>query len=105
VAGYRETVLMAFAEVEDNLAAQRFLDKEYHASKYALESASKQLEIARNKYYYGLVTYINVSSAEATALELQRVVNRLRGERFIAAVALIKSLGGSWQISDSVELR
>ncbi len=105
VADYRETVLTAFADVEDNLAAQRFLDEEYRANKYALQSAARQLEVAGNQYYYGLVTYLNVSSAEATALGLQRAVNRLRGERFVAAVALVKSLGGSWQVPDSVESR
>lgn len=102
VANYRESVLTAFADVEDNLAAQHFLDKEYRADEHALESAERELQIAGNQYYYGLVTYLNVSSAMETVLGLRRAVDRLRGERFVAAVALIKSLGGGWQRPDSV---
>ncbi len=105
VANYRETVLTAFANVEDNLAAQKFLNEEYQANLSALESATRQLKIADNRYRAGLISYLNVSSAQTTALELQRAVSRVRGELFVAAVALVKSIGGGWAATDSVGVR
>jgi len=100
VARYRQTVLTAFAEVEDNLAAQRLLAQHYEQELEALASACKQLEIANNRYRSGLVSYLQVAMAQNTALERQRVIARLRGQRFAAAVALIKSLGGGWERYD-----
>ena len=97
VAHYRQTVLTAFAEVEDNLAAQHLLASQYEQELEALASARKQLEISNNRYRSGLVTYLQVAIAQSAALERERVVARLRGQRFAAAVALVKSLGGGWQ--------
>jgi multidrug efflux system outer membrane protein len=97
VANYRQTVLSAFADVENNLAAQRLLAQQYEAENSALESALKQYRIADNQYRAGLITYLNVSSAAVAVLALQTNLNRIRGERFVAAVALIKSIGGGWK--------
>ncbi|MHB8519551.1 MAG: efflux transporter outer membrane subunit [Limisphaerales bacterium] len=97
VARYRRNVLGAFAEVEDNLAAQRLLSEEHAAETAALQSARKTLEIALNRYRAGLVTYLEVATAQATALDRERATVRLRGEQRVAAVALVKSLGGGWQ--------
>ena len=97
IARYRDTVLRAFAEVEDNLAAQRLLTNQHEQELAALASARKQLEIAENRYRSGLVTYLQVATAQNAALERERIVNRLRGQRFAAAVALVKSLGGGWE--------
>jgi multidrug efflux system outer membrane protein len=96
VATYRQTVLKAFAEVENNLAAQRLLDEQYESERAAGLSARKQLELAENRYRGGLASYLQVTSAQSAALEHERTVARLRGQRFVAAVALIKSLGGIW---------
>lgn len=96
VAAYRQTVLKAFAEVENNLAAQRLLGEQYEREAAAYLSAKRQLELAENRYRGGLVSYLQVTSAQSAALEHERTVARLRGQRFVAAVALIKSLGGSW---------
>jgi multidrug efflux system outer membrane protein len=96
VARYRQTVLTGFAEVEDNLAAQRLLTDQYDQELAALASARKSLEIANNRYRSGLVTYLQVAIAQSAALERERVVARLRGQRFAAAVALVKSLGGGF---------
>jgi multidrug efflux system outer membrane protein len=98
VASYRETVLTAFAQVEDNLAAQRLLADEYGQETSAWQAARKQLEIADNQYRAGLVTYLQVAIAQSAALEHERVVARLRGQRFAAAVALVKSLGGGFVV-------
>jgi len=97
VARYRDTVLRAFAEVEDNLAAQGLLAEGYATEVSALESARRQLEIANNRYRSGLVTYLQVAAAQTAAMERERAVSRLRGQRFAAAVALVKALGGGWE--------
>jgi multidrug efflux system outer membrane protein len=104
VARYRDTVLRAFAEVEDNLAAQRLLADQYEQELAALASARKQLEIAQNRYRSGLVSYLHVTTAQNTVLERERAVARLRGQRFVAAVALIKSLGGSFTAEPSTNV-
>jgi outer membrane protein TolC len=85
--------------VEDNLAAQNLLAVEYEAEAAAQQSARKTLEIAMNRYRAGLVTYLEVASAQNAALDLERTAVRLRGNRLVATVALIKSLGGGWQLS------
>jgi multidrug efflux system outer membrane protein len=89
-------VLTAFAEVEDNLAAQRLLAEQYRKELAAWQSARKQFEIAENRYRSGLVSYLPVATAQTAALERERAVVRLRGQQAVAAIALIKSLGGSF---------
>jgi multidrug efflux system outer membrane protein len=96
VARYRQTVLTAFADVENNLAAEQLLTAQYEQVTAALEAARKQLEIANNRYSSGLVTYLEVATAQNTALSTERTSVRLRGQQLVAAVALIKSLGGGW---------
>lgn len=97
LAQYRQTVLAAFAEVEDNLAAQHLLESQYRKEMEALASARKQLEIATNRYRSGLVSYLYVVAAQNAVLERERVAVRLRGQRFVAAVTLVKALGGGWE--------
>ena len=87
---------VAFADVEDNLAAQQLLAAQHAQETAALEAARKQLEIAMNRYRAGLVTYLEVATAQNTALQQERTVVRLRGERLVTVVALVKSLGGGW---------
>lgn len=97
VARYRQTVLTAFAEVEDNLAAQRLLASQYEQELAAWDAARKQLELANQLERSGLVTFLQVATAQTAALERERSVTRLRGQRFAAAVALVKALGGNWK--------
>jgi len=103
VARYRQTVLTAFADVENNLAAEHLLANEYEKVKLASKAAHKQLEIANNRYDAGLVTYLEVATAENTTLGIDRSAMRLHGQQLAAAVGLIKALGGGWQqaIKDS----
>jgi multidrug efflux system outer membrane protein len=96
VANYRESVLTAFSEVEDNLAAQILLASQYDAQSDALLAARKQLEIANNRYRDGLTTYLDVATAESTALNIEFSAVQLRGQQLVAAVTLVKSLGGGW---------
>ena len=96
VATYRQSVLTAFSEVEDNLAAQALLADEYSEESDALLAARKQLEIANNRYRDGLITYLEVATAESTALNVEFAAVQLHGQQLVAAVTLIKSLGGGW---------
>jgi len=102
MASYRQTVLGAFQEVEDQLAAQLELRTQLAAEDSALAAARRTLEIANNRYRAGLVTYLEVATAQSSALALERTVVQLRGQKLIAAVGLIRSLGGGWQEQDSV---
>lgn len=96
VAKYRGTVLAAFSDVENNLSAEHLLESQYDQVTAALKAARKQLEIANNRYSSGLVTYLEVATAQNIALSTERTSVRLRGQQLVAAVALIKSLGGGW---------
>jgi len=96
VAGYRQTVLDAFGEVENSLAAQRLLAEEWQAEHGALIAARRSLEIANNRYQAGLVTYLDVATAQTAALTHEHTVIQLEGSRLAATVNLVKSLGGGW---------
>lgn len=100
VADYRQSVLVAFREVEDQLAAQRLLTEQFGAEQAALNSARRTLEIAENRYKAGLVTYLEVATAQSAALDRERSLVRLSSERLTAQVALIKALGGGWERPD-----
>jgi multidrug efflux system outer membrane protein len=102
VANYRESVLTAFSEVEDSLAAQTLLANQYDAQSEALIAARKQLEIANNRYRDGLTTYLDVATAESTELNIEFGTVQLRGQQLVASVTLVKSLGGGWQESKEV---
>jgi multidrug efflux system outer membrane protein len=99
VAAYRATVLTAFQEVEDQLAAQRLLAAQLTAENAALAAAQHTLEISQNRYRSGLVTYLEVVTAQSAALSGERTVVQLHAERLAASVALTKALGGGWMTS------
>ncbi len=96
VANYRQSVLTAFQEVEDQLAAQHLLATELQAESAALASARRTVEIANNRYKAGLVTYLEVATAQSAELAQERAVVQLAGQREVALIGLIKALGGSW---------
>jgi len=96
VANYRQIVLRAFAEVEDTLAAQNLLAAQNEAESAAVQAAQKQLDVADNRYRAGLVTFLDVATAENTVLGVEANAVQLRGQQLVAAVALVKSLGGGW---------
>lgn len=97
VANYRQTVLTAFGEVEDELAAQRLLADEWYSESQAVDAAKHALDVANNQYKDGLVTYLNVATAQTVALEQEDAAVQLEGARLTAAVNLIKALGVNWQ--------
>jgi outer membrane protein, multidrug efflux system len=96
VASYRQSVLTAFEEVEDELAAQRLLAAQLDAQSAAFAAAQHTLDIANNRYDAGLITYLEVAIAQNAALDRERTLVRLRGQSLMAEVGLIKALGGGW---------
>jgi len=105
VANYRQTVLGGFQEVEDQLAAQKLLATQLDAQSAALVAARHTLEIANNRYKAGVVTYLEVATAQNVELTNERNVIQLEGQRLNAEVSLIKALGGDWQGNRADEKR
>lgn len=99
VAAYRESVLTAFQEVEDNLAALRILDKEAKVQDLAVKAAERSLALSMNQYKGGLITYLEVVIAQSIALANERVAVDIQRRRMAASVLLIKALGGGWNVS------
>jgi len=95
-ANYRQTVLTAFQEIEDQLAAQYLLAAQFEFENGALIAARRTLEIANNRYKAGLVTYLEVAIAQSASLTHERTVVQLAAERLAATVGLAKALGGGW---------
>jgi len=96
VAGYRDTVLRAVQEVEDNLAALRLLEQEAQTQQRAVEAAERSLTLATIRYRGGVVTYLEVIAAQSAALDNQRTAVALLARRLSSSVLLIKALGGGW---------
>jgi NodT family efflux transporter outer membrane factor (OMF) lipoprotein len=96
VANYRQTVLGAFQEVEDSLAALRLLEDEAKTQDAAVNAAQHSLALSTNRYKGGVTTYLEVITAQSTALSDQRVAVEIAGRRMAASVSLIKALGGGW---------
>ncbi len=99
VASYRQNVLTAFQEVEDNLAGLRILDEESRKQSQAVRSAELSLTLSTNRYKGGLVTYLEVITAQSAALSNERTAADLLTRRMNSAVFLIKALGGGWDVS------
>ena len=92
VANYRQTVLTAFQEVEDNLAALRILDDEAKAQQAAVAAAEHSLDLSTNRYKGGVVSYLEVTTAQSTALADERAAVDILRRRMTASVSLIKAL-------------
>jgi len=97
VADYRNTVLTAYQEVEDNLAALRQLQQESVSEAAAVQATATALEQAQYRYKAGLVTYLEVSTAENTSLQAQLANVSIQLRRMAASVLLVKALGGGWE--------
>jgi len=96
IARYRQQVLVAFKDVEDSLAQIRFRREQRDAMTQATVDARKATTIARARYDAGAVTYLEVVDAERTQLQYEREDVQVGGEQMMAAVRLIKALGGGW---------
>ena len=93
---YRQTVLTAFQEVEDQLAALRVLQHEGEVQARAVRSARDSVRLTTNQYDGGIVSYLNVVVVNATALANERTAVDVEGRRLAASVLLVKALGGGW---------
>jgi NodT family efflux transporter outer membrane factor (OMF) lipoprotein len=99
VAEYRESVLAAFQDIEDNLAALRVLNEEARTQAAAVDAAQRSLDISTNQYRAGLVSYLQVVTAQTAALTNRRAALNTLERRFVASVQLVKALGGGWDVS------
>jgi outer membrane protein, multidrug efflux system len=99
VANYRNTVLTAYQEVEDNLAALHRLEEESVSEAAAVTATRRALEQAQYRYKAGLVTYLEVSSTETTALQAELTQVSILNRRMSASVLLIRALGGGWRVT------
>jgi outer membrane protein TolC len=96
VASYRQNVLEAFQQVEDSLAALRILEQESVTQQAAVVSARRSVALSTTRYKGGATTYLEVLTAQSTALADERTAADLMTRRMIANVQLIKALGGGW---------
>jgi NodT family efflux transporter outer membrane factor (OMF) lipoprotein len=102
VANYRQTVLTAFQEVEDNLSTLRILSQELQQQNVAVEWSQRYLTLADARYKSGLDIYLDVLTAQTALLSNQRTAMNLRMQQMTASVQLIKALGGGWDVSHSM---
>jgi outer membrane protein TolC len=96
VAGYRQNVLNAFQEVEDGISGLGVLSQAAESQQLAVDAAQRALKIANDRYVGGLVTYLDVVTAEQTLLDNQRLATQILGQQLVTSVSLVKALGGGW---------
>jgi NodT family efflux transporter outer membrane factor (OMF) lipoprotein len=99
VANYRQTVLTAFQQVEDNLATLRILSREIQEQDAAIQSAERNLQLANDRYRAGIAPYLNVITAQTTLLSNQQTAVHLRRQQMMASVQLVEALGGGWNVA------
>jgi outer membrane protein TolC len=99
VAVYRQTVLAALQDVEDNLTSLRILAQQIALQQASVDSAQQALDIVLNQYKAGTVAYLSVLTAQASLLSAQQTLQSLAGQRMTASVGLIKALGGGWNVA------
>lgn len=97
---YEKSVLVAYGDVEDQLAALHYLARQSEAQANAVADAKRASEIAFSRYQTGLVSYLDVVVAQQTLLTNEQVGTQVSGAQAVATVSLIRALGGGWQTSD-----
>ncbi len=96
VADYRQSVLVAFREVEDSLAGLRILSEQAREQALSIDSAKRAAQLSNTRYRNGYVNYLEVIDAERSVLGTQRAATQIGRERALATVGLIRALGGGW---------
>ena len=100
VADYRESVLVAFQQVEDGLSGLALLNQAAKTQQAAVADSRRALEIANDRYVGGVTTYLDVITAQSTLLSNERLATQLLGQQMTTSVYLVKALGGSWDASE-----
>jgi outer membrane protein TolC len=100
VASYRQNVLSAIQQVEDNLAALRVLEQEAGVKATAVQSAQRSLDLSNTRYEGGVTSYLEVITAQNAALSDEVTAVNILGRRMASAVLLIEALGGGWNRSN-----
>jgi len=99
VAQYRQTVLGAFQEVQDDVTGLIVLDQAQRSQQDAVDAARRTLEISTSRYTGGLVNYLDVVTAQQNLLANEQELAVIQGQRLVTSVLLIKALGGGWDAS------
>jgi NodT family efflux transporter outer membrane factor (OMF) lipoprotein len=105
VAQYRQTVLAGFQEVEDSLAALQILAEEVRFLEEATRAARQSVQLTINQYEAGIVSFLNVITAQTIALNIERTLLNVQGRRFLASVQLVRALGGGWDARSLEDVR
>jgi outer membrane protein, multidrug efflux system len=105
VANYRQTVLSAFQEVEDSLSGLSVLAQAAETQQLAVDASQRALKIANDRYTGGLVTYLDVITAQQNLLDAERLATQILGQRLVTSVGLVKALGGGWDSSSLQAIR
>src|SRR6185437_7946338 len=96
LANYRQTVLVAFQQVEDGLSATRIYSQQIEKQQDAVNAAHQYLDLETTRYHLGVDPFINVMIAETTLLNAQMTLNALQVNEMLASVQLVEALGGGW---------
>lgn len=96
VASYRQTVLTAMQDVEDNLVELNTLGEEINAQQAAAQAAVISAQVTRNQYDAGMIDYLDVATTENSSLSEQQTLLSLQSQQWVSSVALIAALGGGW---------
>ena len=99
VAQYRQTVLTAFQQVEDNLVSLQVLKTQVEQQDVAVKSSQKYLDLATYRYKLGIDSYLNVITAQTTLLSNSQTLLNLHTQQMTSAIQLIEDLGGGWDAS------
>lgn len=105
VAGYRETVLIAFGEVQDSVTGLLVLNAAQKSQQDAVDAARRTLTLAESRYTGGLVSYLDVVSAQQNLLNNEQEMAVIRGQKLVTSVLLVKALGGGWDASSLAALQ
>ena len=105
VAGYRETILNAFGEVQDDVTGLLVLDEAQKSQQDAVDAARRTLALAESRYKGGLVSYLDVVSAQQNLLNNEQQMAIIRGQKLVTSVLLVKALGGGWDASSLAALQ
>jgi multidrug efflux system outer membrane protein len=99
VATYRQTVLMAFQEVQDEVTGLIVLIQAQQSQQQAVDAARRTLDISTSRYSGGLVSYLDVVTAQQNLLTDEQQLAVIQGQRLVSSVLLVKALGGGWDAS------